>query len=91
MLILMMYTCTCIPKDYGNKRTTLYDIRDELFSPYKERRRPYQPLSPEEKFSLLTGTVLDHVSVLCDPNYLYMYNHVHVHVYQMLHIHPILI
>ena len=48
----------CWLQDYGNKRTTLYDIRDELFSPYKERRKPYQALSPEEKFSLLTGRAL---------------------------------
>ena len=46
-------------QDYGNKRTTLYDIRDELFAPYKERRNSYTPLSAEEKFTLLTGETPD--------------------------------
>ena len=32
-------------QDYGNKRTTLYDIRNELFEPFKERRAPYVPIS----------------------------------------------
>ena len=47
------------PQDYGDKRITLYDIRDELSSPYKERRTPYTPLSGEEKFILLTGETPD--------------------------------
>ena len=34
---------------------TLYEIRDELFAMYKEKRAPYQPLTPEELFTLLTG------------------------------------
>ena len=33
-------------QDYGNKRTTLYDIRNELFEPFKERRSQYTPISP---------------------------------------------
>ena len=32
-------------QDYGNKKTTLYDIRNELFAPFKERREPYTPLT----------------------------------------------
>ena len=47
------------PQDYGDKRITLYDIRDELSSPYKERRTPYTPLSGEEKFILVTGETPD--------------------------------
>ncbi len=31
-------------QDYGNKKTTLYDIRNELFEPFKERRVPYAPM-----------------------------------------------
>ena len=31
-------------QDYGNKRTTLYDIRNELFEPFKERRLKYTPI-----------------------------------------------
>lgn len=46
-------------QDYGNKRTTLYDIRDELFGPYKERRSLYVSLTAEEKFILLTGETPD--------------------------------
>jgi transcription elongation factor SPT6 len=40
---------------YGNKRTTLYDIRDELFGRYKDRRPPYREMSVDERFRLLTG------------------------------------
>ena len=32
-------------QDYGNKKTTLYDIRNELFAPFKERREPYSPMT----------------------------------------------
>ncbi len=32
-------------QEYGNKRTTLYDIRNELSDPFKERRQLYTPLS----------------------------------------------
>ena len=28
-------------QDYGNKKITLYDIRNELFAPFKERREAY--------------------------------------------------
>ena len=40
---------------YGNKRITLYDIRDELFGRYRERRPPFRSLSIEDRFRLLTG------------------------------------
>eukprot|EP00117_Sycon_ciliatum_P042302 scpid17102/ scgid30794/ Transcription elongation factor SPT6; Protein pandora len=40
---------------FGNRQTTLYDIRDELFGMFKERRLPYRGLGSEEKFRLLTG------------------------------------
>lgn len=40
---------------YGNKRITLYDIRDELFGQYRERRSPYRSLTVEESFRLMTG------------------------------------
>jgi len=30
---------------YGNKRTTLYDIRNELSEPFKEKRQPFTPIS----------------------------------------------
>ena len=42
-------------QDYGNKRITLYDIRDELFGQYRERRTPFRALTVEELFRLLTG------------------------------------
>ena len=32
-------------QDYGNKKITLYDIRNELFAPFKERRAAYSPMS----------------------------------------------
>jgi transcriptional accessory protein Tex/SPT6 len=38
---------------HGNKITTLYDIRHELSSRYRERRAPYKSLSDDEKFYLL--------------------------------------
>ena len=40
---------------FGNKQLTLYDIRDELFGQYRERRSPYRSLLVEERFRLLTG------------------------------------
>ena len=40
---------------YGNKRTTLYDIRDELFGRYKDRRPPYREMPVDDRFRLLTG------------------------------------
>ncbi|EDO33602.1 predicted protein [Nematostella vectensis] len=42
-------------QNYGNKRITLYDIRDELFGRYAERRVPFRPLSVEDRFKVLTG------------------------------------
>ena len=81
---------TSLSQDYGNKRTTLYDIRDELFSPYKERRKAYQPLSPEDKFSLLTGKHVHahaHVYVYVSVVYIVCGSlaepviHVHIHVH----------
>ena len=44
---------------YGNKGLTLYDIRDELFGQYRERRPPYRSLSVEERFRSLTGETND--------------------------------
>ena len=32
-------------QEYGNKRTTLYDIRNELSEPFKERRQAFSPLA----------------------------------------------
>ena len=32
-------------QDYGNKKITLYDIRNELFAPFKERREAYSPMT----------------------------------------------
>ena len=42
------------PQGYGNKSITLYDIRAELNSRYKDLRSPYHPPSAEEIFSMLT-------------------------------------
>ncbi|XP_031559934.1 transcription elongation factor SPT6-like [Actinia tenebrosa] len=42
-------------QNYGNKKITLYDIRDELFGRYRDRRVPFRSLSIEEVFKLLTG------------------------------------
>ncbi|XP_071501070.1 transcription elongation factor SPT6-like [Diadema antillarum] len=39
---------------YGNRSITLYDIRAELNSRYKDLRTPFHPPSPEEAFSMLT-------------------------------------
>ncbi|XP_063703465.1 transcription elongation factor SPT6-like [Culicoides brevitarsis] len=39
---------------FGNKSITLYDIRAELNSRYKDLRVPYQPLNSEEIFDVLT-------------------------------------
>jgi transcription elongation factor SPT6 len=40
-------------QEYGNKRATLYDIRDELFAPFKDHRVPFNGMSAENKFALL--------------------------------------
>lgn len=40
---------------YGNKQITLYDIRDELINRFKDHRPPYNGLTSEERFRLLTG------------------------------------
>ncbi|XP_031627743.1 transcription elongation factor SPT6 isoform X2 [Contarinia nasturtii] len=39
---------------FGNKSITLYDIRNELNSRYKDLRPAYKPLSREELFEVLT-------------------------------------
>jgi len=39
---------------YGNKGITLYDIRNELNSPYKDLRTPHRPPTSEEKFEMIT-------------------------------------
>jgi hypothetical protein len=39
-------------QDYGNKRTTLYDIRNELFEPFKERRSPYTPINQVRRMNI---------------------------------------
>lgn len=38
---------------YGNKITTLYDIRQELSYRYRDRRVPYTPMDPVERFYTL--------------------------------------
>lgn len=40
---------------YGNKQITLYDIRDELINRFKDNRLPYNGISVENRFRLLTG------------------------------------
>jgi transcription elongation factor SPT6 len=50
-------------QNLGRKQTTLYDIRDELFGLYKERRKPYRSLTIEERFRLLTGETADSLQV----------------------------
>jgi len=37
------------------KRNTLEQIKDELQGPYEELRRDFEPLSPEQVFTMLTG------------------------------------
>ncbi|XP_044731246.1 transcription elongation factor SPT6 isoform X2 [Chrysoperla carnea] len=39
---------------FGNKSITLYDIRSELNSRYKDMREPYTSPNPEELFDMLT-------------------------------------
>ncbi|XP_033218943.1 transcription elongation factor SPT6 isoform X2 [Belonocnema kinseyi] len=44
---------------FGNKRVTLYDIRAELNSRYKDLRAPYQTPNPERLFDMLTKETLE--------------------------------
>ncbi|XP_078492453.1 transcription elongation factor SPT6 [Ciona intestinalis] len=43
---------------YGNKGITLYDIRNELNSQYKDFRTPYRSSTAEEKFEMVTKETL---------------------------------
>ena len=54
MLWYIIYVNLCF-QGLGKKRATLYDIRDELFEPYKDRRPQFASMELEEQFSLLTG------------------------------------
>lgn len=54
---------SCLLQNLGKKETTLYDIRDELFGLYKERRKAYRSLTMEERFHLLTGETADTLQV----------------------------
>lgn len=47
-----------VVQEYGDKRLTLYDIRDELFAPFKDHRQIFGKMSADEKFTLLTGKIL---------------------------------
>ena len=47
-------SCFQFLQGYGNRSITLYDIRAELNSRYKDLRSPFHPPSPEEAFSMLT-------------------------------------
>ena len=40
---------------YGNKKLTVYAIREELYSPFKDNRTTSATLSPVDMFILLTG------------------------------------
>lgn len=44
---------------FGNKSITLYDIRAELNSRYKDLRIPFRPVSTEELFDCLTKETLE--------------------------------
>ena len=69
-------------QDYGNKKTTLYDIRNELFAPFKERRGAYVPMT-EVHVCTMYFTGVQHVTVSLGNdteehenegvNYMYMY------------------
>lgn len=41
-------------QDHGDKHITLYDIRKELNHRYRDLRDPFEPLTPEQVFSLAT-------------------------------------
>jgi transcription elongation factor SPT6 len=44
---------------YGNKKLTLYAIREELYTPFKDKRTKSATLNPVDKFILLTGETPD--------------------------------
>ena len=44
---------------FGNKSVTLYDIRDELNSMYKDKRKAYERPNDEEVFNMLTKETPD--------------------------------
>ena len=44
---------------YGNKITTLYDIRQELSYRYRDRRVPYTPIDPVQRFYTLINETPD--------------------------------
>merc|ERR1719370_2246954 len=44
---------------FGNKSVTLYDIRDELNSMYKDKRTPFERPNEEEVFNMLTKETPD--------------------------------
>ena len=66
-ILRIEYTSTYCSRSYfqnlGRKQTTLYDIRDELFGLYKERRKPYRSLTIEGRFRLLTGETAETLEV----------------------------
>ena len=62
-------------QDYGNKKTTLYDIRNELFAPFKERRDPYTPMTEVLALWGIVVAVLVHNARTC--TFLYMYTYVY--------------
>ena len=39
----------------GNKVLTLYNVREELYSRFKDKRAPHRSLTAEERFYLITG------------------------------------
>ncbi len=53
-LDLDAFAAELIRTGYGNKTTTLYDIRTELSSRYRDRRIPFQPMNSEMRFLSLT-------------------------------------
>ncbi|XP_019848744.1 PREDICTED: transcription elongation factor SPT6-like [Amphimedon queenslandica] len=46
-------------QEYGDKGLTLYDIRDELFAPFRDNRQMFGKMSADERFTLLTGETHD--------------------------------
>lgn len=53
---------------HGDKHITLYDIRKELNDRYRDLRIPFEPLTPEQIFSLTTNETPEtlHVGRLVD-------------------------